>query len=97
MNNEINELIQNIIAQRMAEDIYNDARKNPSIYKLSKAMSTGENDRKRFSLTTVRKIKEIEEKRGYKEGRFNQREFTNAILETKWKDKLVSNMKNRAI
>lgn len=80
MNNEINELIQNIIAQRMAEDIYNDARKNPSIYKLSKAMSTGEMIERDLATTVQEKYKEIEEERGHKEGRFNKREFKMLIL-----------------
>ena len=80
MNNEINELIQNIIAQRMAEDIYNDARKNPSIYKLSKAMTTGEMIERDLATTVQEKYKEIEEERGHKEGRFNKREFKMLIL-----------------
>lgn len=80
MNNEINELIQNIIAQIMAEDIYNDARKNPSIYKLSKAMSTGEMIERDLATTVQEKYKEIEEERGHKEGRFNKREFKMLIL-----------------
>lgn len=80
MNNEINELIQNIIAQRMAEDIYNDARKNPAIYKLSKAMPTEEMIERDLTTTVQEKYKEIEEKRGAKEGRFNKREFKKLIL-----------------
>ena len=80
MNNEINELIQNIIAQRMAEDIYNDARKNPAIYMLSKAMPTGEMIERNLITTVHEKYKEIEEERGKKEGRFNKIEFKKLIL-----------------
>ncbi len=80
INKEIDELIKNIIAQKMAEDIYNDARKNPSIYKLSKAMPTGEMIERDLTTTVQEKYKEIEEKRGTKEGRFNRKEFKKSIL-----------------
>lgn len=80
MNNEINELIQYIIAQRMAEDIYNDARKNPAMYMLSKAMPTGEMIERDLATSVQERYKEIEEERGHKEGRFNKREFKKLIL-----------------
>lgn len=80
IDEETNELIQNIIAQKMAEDYYDDSIKGVRMYAMSQAMPTDQMIERDLATSVQERYKEIEEDRGNKKGRFIKREFKKLIL-----------------
>ena len=89
INDDIYEVIKNIIAQKIAEDYYDDSKKIAPIYTLSKVIPTGEMieidiatlvQKKYDDIVEERINQENEEEKKKKKHRFVKREFKKIVL-----------------
>ena len=86
LNEDIQDLIRQVVAKKMAENYYSDIKKGTRIYDLSKIMSI--DDMIEYDLPTMveQEYKRIEENQKKKEGRFNKKELKEQILVEMGKD-----------
>lgn len=80
-DNEIKRSIQQIVANKMAHNYYNDKLKATRIYTLSRIMPVDEMIEEDLPNKVLREYKKIEEKEGEKEGRINKTELRKQILD----------------
>ena len=84
LNNEINEnvekLISQVVAKKMAENYYSDTKKGTRIYGLSKIIPVEDMIEKDLPNMVEEEYKKIEENEGNKKGRFNKKELKIQIL-----------------
>ena len=87
INDEINELIKNIVVQRIAEDYFDDNKRMPAIYTLSQIIPTGKMIELDVPTLVQEKYNNIVEKRISKENerekkknRFVKKDFKKLIL-----------------
>lgn len=86
LSKEIQGLIRQVVAKKMAENYYSDIKRGTRIYDLSKIMSI--DDMIEYDLPTMveQEYKRIEENQKKKEGRFNKKELKEQILVEMGKD-----------
>ncbi len=86
LNEDIQDLIRQVVAKKMAENYYSDIKRGTRIYDLSKIMSI--DDMIEYDLPTMveQEYKRIEENQKKKEGRFNKKELKEQILVEMGKD-----------
>lgn len=81
INSRINQLVDTVIAKKMAENYYNDFKKGTNIYTLSKIIPSEEMIEKDLPTIVEKEFKLIEEEKGVKPNRFNKIEFKKLILD----------------
>lgn len=86
LSKEIQGLVRQVVAKKMAENYYSDIKRGTRIYDLSKIMSI--DDMIEYDLPTMveQEYKRIEENQKKKEGRFNKKELKEQILVEMGKD-----------
>lgn len=86
LNKDIQDLIRQVVAKKMAENYYSDTKRGTRIYDLSKIMSI--NDMIEYDLPSMveQEYKKIEENQKKKEGRFNKKNLKEQILVEMGKD-----------
>ena len=77
---EIQNLIRQVVAKKMAENYYSDTKKGTRIYGLSKIMPVENMIEDDISSIVEQEYKKIEEARGKKIGRFDKKELKKQIL-----------------
>ena len=79
-NESIKDLIQTVVAKKMAENIYSDISKGTRIYELSKIMPVEEMIERDLVSTVEREYRKIEDSGQIKEGRFKKEELKKLVL-----------------
>ena len=76
----IQNLIKQVVAKKMAENYYSDIKKGTRIFELSKIMPVEDMIENDLPSIVEQEYKKIEENEGNKEGRFNKKELKEQIL-----------------
>ena len=77
---DIQNLIKQVVAKKMAENYYSDIKKGTRIFGLSKIMPVEDMIEDDLPSMVEQEYKKIEEKEGKKEGRFDKKELKKQIL-----------------
>ncbi len=80
MNPEIENLIKQVVAKKMAENYYSDISKGTNVYTLSKIIPVEDMLENDLPSTVENEYQKIEENRQKKEGRFNKKGLKKQIL-----------------
>ncbi len=80
VSDDVQNLIQTVIAKKMAENIYSDISKGTRIYELSKIMPVDEMIERDMVSTVEKEYKKIEDNGEIKEGRFKKEELKKLLL-----------------
>lgn len=80
LSTEIQNLIQQVVAKKMAENYYSDIRKGTNVYTLSKIMPVEDMIEKDLASAVETEYRKIEEERKTKEGRFDKKGLKIQIL-----------------
>lgn len=80
ISDDVQNLIQTVVAKKMAENIYSDISKGTRIYELSKVMPVEDMIERDLVSTVEREYKKIEDNGQVKEGRFKKEELKKLIL-----------------
>lgn len=80
ISDDLQDLIQTVVAKKMAENIYSDTSKGTNIYTLSKIMPVEDMVERDLVSTVEREYNKIEDSNQPKEGRFKKQELKIQIL-----------------
>lgn len=80
ISDDLQDLIQTVVAKKMAENIYSDTSKGTNIYTLSKIMPVEDMFERDLVSTVEREYNKIEDSNQPKEGRFKKQELKIQIL-----------------
>lgn len=81
IDNEIENIIEKVVARKMAENYYSDLSKGTNIYTLSQVISAEKMVEIDMASKVENEFRKIEEERKEKEGRYNKEQFKKQILE----------------